>query len=256
MRVLHQPCGVGHVGAEQLAIVAVLVADLVVVQGLAAVQLRDDAVLVREHEAQQRLERLGLHEVDHADAHAARLVGERGAGACAGGADRVLATHLLVELVDGEVPRHDDVGAVADAYARGVDAALVEHREFVEQRAWVDDDAVPDDARRGGVEDAGGHEVQPEAPEVIDDRVPGIAAGRVAGDYGATTRQEVDDAALAFVAPLPADDDGCRHGSSSNSVRRWIAGLAGRRTNTPRIGAGAARGVGYMIPQTSRMDGA
>ena len=142
VRVLHEPRGVGHVGPQLPAVLAVLVADLLVVERFAAVELGDDAVLVGQHEAQQRLERLGLHEVDDAHAEASGLVGEGRAGAGAGGADGVLAAQLLVELVDGEVPRHDDVCAVADAHARGVDAALVEHRQLVEQGARVDDHAV------------------------------------------------------------------------------------------------------------------
>ena len=42
-------------------------------------------------------------------------------------------------------------------------------------------------------------------------RVPGVVAALVAGDDVVPLGEQVDDLALALVAPLGADDDGCRH---------------------------------------------
>ena len=44
-----------------------------------------------------------------------------------------------------------------------------------------------------------------------DDRVPGVRPALVAADHIRALREQVDDLALALVAPLRADDDGRRH---------------------------------------------
>ena len=58
-----------------------------------------------------------------------------------------------------------------------------------------------------------------------DDRVPCVRAALVAADEIRVLREQVDDLALAFVAPLRADDDGrwhlpkCRAGGRATSLR-------------------------------------
>ena len=47
-----------------------------------------------------------------------------------------------------------------------------------------------------------------------DDRVPGVRAALVAADEVGVLGEQVDDLALALVAPLRADDDGRRHARS------------------------------------------
>ena len=66
-------------------------------------------------------------------------------------------------------------------------------------------------AQRARVEDAGGN--QPQLVGLLADhqRVPGVVAALVAGDHVGPLGQQVDDLALALVAPLRADDDGQRH---------------------------------------------
>ena len=63
-----------------------------------------------------------------------------------------------------------------------------------------------------------------------DDRVPGVRAALVAADDVRLLRKQVDDLALALVAPLRADDDGRRHDLESARTRprarrlgRWFA---------------------------------
>ena len=47
-----------------------------------------------------------------------------------------------------------------------------------------------------------------------DDRVPGVRPAVVAADDVGVLREQVDDLALALVAPLRADDHGRRHDRS------------------------------------------
>src|SRR6185436_3435240 len=69
-------------------------------------------------------------------------------------------------------------------------------------------------------EDAGGPLVQDPRREQAElellvadvHGVPGVRATLVAGNDGVALGQHVDDLALALVAPLGADDHGCRHG--------------------------------------------
>ena len=49
---------------------------------------------------------------------------------------------------------------------------------------------------------------------VGDDRVPRVRAAVVAADEIGVLREQVDDLALALVAPLGADDDGAGHARS------------------------------------------
>jgi hypothetical protein len=49
------------------------------------------------------------------------------------------------------------------------------------------------------------HQVELELPQLVDDRVPGVVPGGVAGHDMGLLSDQVDDPALAFVAPLPAN---------------------------------------------------
>ena len=58
------------------------------------------------------------------------------------------------------------------------------------------------------------------SPQVVDDGVAGVVPGRVSRDDGRALRHQVDDAALALVAPLPADDHNCWHNEGRPSDGR------------------------------------
>ena len=55
---------------------------------------------------------------------------------------------------------------------------------------------------------------------VDDDGVAGVRAALVAADDVRLLREQVDDLALALVAPLRTDDDGGRHDVESARTRR------------------------------------
>ena len=76
-----------------------------------------------------------------------------------------------------------------------------------EQRLRIDDDAVADDADDAVVQDAGRDQVQDELLAADVDRVAGVVAALIARHDREARRQQVDDLALAFVAPLGAEHD-------------------------------------------------
>src|SRR5258705_7402104 len=80
-------------------------------------------------------------------------------------------------------------------------------RELVdlgEQRLRIDDDAVADDEGDPRVEDSRRQQPQHELPPVRVHRVARVVAALVARDDGKVRGQEVDNLALALVAPLRA----------------------------------------------------
>ena len=91
----------------------------------------------------------------------------------------------------------------------------------VEQVDLVDEDLCIDDAARadhrpGAGDDAARH--LPELPRLAadDDRVPGVGPALIAAHDVRILGEQVDDLALALVAPLRADHDGRWHLAESS----------------------------------------
>ena len=89
----------------------------------------------------------------------------------------------------------------------------VERVELGQQHAGVDHHPVADDRRDVVVEDAARHQLEGEGLAVDHDGVAGVVAALVADDHLHLLGQEVGELALALVAPLGPDDDGCGHAS-------------------------------------------
>jgi hypothetical protein len=155
---------------------------------------------------------LGAHQVGHADSAAGDLIGEAGANALARGANGMFAPGRLVELVDDLVPRHDELRAVAHHELARVDPARFEAVNLLEQDLGVHRHAVTDDASLLRIKDASRHQVQLEFAAFVHDGVPRVIPGGIASNDTSLAGEEVDDPALAFVAPLPADNNTDRHG--------------------------------------------
>ena len=101
--------------------------------------------------------------------------------------------------------REHHVGGVADMQAAGgIDAGLFQAIDFLQQADGVDDDAVADDTGGAFTKDAGGDEVQDVFRLANDDRVAGVGTALGAHDDVGLLSQEIDDLALALVAPLGA----------------------------------------------------
>ena len=112
----------------------------------------------------------------------------------------------LGEQVEIAVVRQDQVRLVADDEpAADVDAGPCQLVDSAKQRLRIDDDAVADDAGDAGVENAGRNQPEDELRAVDVDRVAGVVAALIARDDVEPRRQQIDDLALAFVAPLGAE---------------------------------------------------
>ena len=117
-----------------------------------------------------------------------------------------LAAPRFAQQIELAVIRQDEMRLVADDQAiADVDPGVRELVDLGEERLRIDDHAVADDAGDALVQDAGRQQAQHELPPAGVDGVTGVVASLVAGDDREIRRQQIDDLALAFVAPLRAE---------------------------------------------------
>jgi hypothetical protein len=119
--------------------------------------------------------------------------------------DLALATARFRQQIEIAVIRQDEMRLVADQDAVGdVDPVARQLVDFFEQRLRVDDHAVADDAGGAGMQDAGWDETEDELRAVDEHGVAGVVPALIARNDRKMRRQQVDDFAFAFVAPLRA----------------------------------------------------
>ena len=122
-----------------------------------------------------------------------------------------------------------------------VDAAGDQPVELLDQHLGIDHAAVAEQAERARVEDAARDEPQLVGLVADHERVAGVVPALVAGDDVGALGEEVDDLALALVAPLRPDDDRERHRATPAARRRgpgcrtWCSGRC-RRAGSCRCG--------------------
>ena len=132
--------------------------------------------------------------------------------AAAGGADLLVAHVALGDLVDGHVVGHQQVRVGGDQQLGGVDAAVFQALQLVEQHAGIDHHAVADDVGDAGRQHARRDQVQREILAGRQhDGVPGVVAALVAHHPLHAPAEQVSGLTFALVAPLGADEDDCRH---------------------------------------------
>ncbi len=167
----------------------------------------DEAVARGDVVADRLLERRGIGEIADADAAAGDLVLVRRADAARRRADLPLAAPRFRQQVEIAVIRQDEVRLVADDEAAvDVDAVPGQLVDLGEERLRIDDDAVADDAGDAGMQDARRDQPQDELRAVDVDGVAGVVSALVPRDDREMRRQQIDDLALAFIAPLRAEN--------------------------------------------------
>ena len=119
----------------------------------------------------------------------------------------------------------------------GRDAARLEVVELLDEDLRVDDAAGAEHALLAP-QDPRGHVLELVRLAVGDDRVARVGAALVAADEVGVLGEQVDDLALALVAPLRADDD-CRGHDASVCLTRQRSGcsaadIGARRCRCPR----------------------
>ncbi len=185
-----------------------------VVEGLLEVD-RFAAQVVHQHEVvvfQVFLQLLGealfVEHVGDADRAARHFVFVGRADALAGGADLVFAALGFARLVDGDVVRQDDRAGFRNFQARGdFDAGGFELVDFAHHVRHGNDHAVADVAGHAFAHDARRDQLQRGFLALDDQGMAGVMAALETNDAGRMVGQPVDDFALAFIAPLGADDD-------------------------------------------------
>src|SRR5690606_3492299 len=201
----------GDVALHRLDVLAEgqrLVERLLEIDGFGLEVIDQHEVVVVERGAQFLGELIGIVQVRDADAATRDLVLVGRADAAPGGADGGAAGGLLARLVEGDVVRHDDRRRRADLQPRAhVHAGGLQLLDLLAQRARVQYHAVADQAQRVVAQDARRDQVQHGLLAVDHQRVAGVVAALEAHDRADVLRQQVDDLALAFIAPLGTEND-------------------------------------------------
>ena len=170
--------------------------------------LLQQEVVVLEELPQPRLEMPGIREVADAHGPARDLVLVGGPDAAAGRADLAVPARPFARAIDQRVRgQHQRAERTDRKSLEDGHAARRQHVGLRQQRIERDDDAIADEAAHALAQDARGNERQHGLHAVDDERVAGIVAALEARDAGDALGQEVDDLALALVAPLGADHD-------------------------------------------------
>ena len=212
-RVVEVERGVGDVAAQAIAVAAVRVVNDVELHRLFFEDRPEVDVLLLEVALELFAERLLLEEIDEADARPRHLVLVGRPDAAPRRPDLAFAAQALAREVDRLVVRHDQVRLVADLEARvvGQVAAGAERGQLRDQYLRIDHDAVGDDADLSLMQHARRDQVQHRLLLADEQRVTGVVAAAEAHDDVGVAGEDVDDLALALVAPLHADDDDGAH---------------------------------------------
>jgi hypothetical protein len=188
-----------------------------VAQDDAAVERRDvvdalqQVVLDGQRGVHLLLQDLPVEQVLRADPDARRLVGVGRAHAALRRADLQGAEAQLRLRVDQSVPRHHEVRVARDAQPRCRTPSVLQTVELADEDLRVDHHPVAEHADLVGLEDARRQQVELERLGAVDDGVARVVAPLVAGHHVEVLGQQVDDLALALVAPLGAHDHAAGH---------------------------------------------
>ena len=150
-----------------------------------------------------------LEKIAGAHADAGGLVFIAGADAPAGGSYFLPGARAFPRLVQAFVVGHDDLGFVADFQPVRPHIQAPRHQgvHFLAEDLRVQHHAVADEAEGSGVQNAGRDKMQRVFLALDDDRVSGVVAPGEPHDHLGRGRQQIDNFALAFIAPLRADNN-------------------------------------------------
>src|SRR5438132_4531290 len=231
--------GVNDARAKPFGVCLVLLHKAFELDRLLAVDALEPEVLLSERDLDLLAQDLRVEDVLHADPQPHRLVGVAGPDASLRRPDRELAETPLARLVDGEVPRHDQVCVAGEPDEVGRDSARAEVVELLDQDLRVDDAPGTDHALLA-LEDPRRDMLQLVGFAVDHERVAGVRAAVVAADEVGVPGEQVDDLAFPLVAPLRAHDDGGGHGRQYAATRLRARGSRCGRPREPLSRGGGA----------------
>jgi hypothetical protein len=129
----------------------------------------------------------------------------------------------LLKTIHQLVNIEDDMRSVRNVYpVLGVEPVLIERLQFLEEAGHVDNAAAADNVDAAGVDEARGEDVKVVGDTIGDDGVSGVVTTLSAAAQLRFVGEDVGELALAFVAPLGAEDYCRRHvgGCCDESQRR------------------------------------
>ena len=138
-----------HMGGESLAIAGVFGDHRLGIEGIEAVDLLQEVVLLGQWAQQPVPQPFGIEQVDHADAVALRFVRVGGADAAAGGADAAVAAALFHRLIQQAVIGHGHMGGAGELQAFHLNPVAAEHVELAQHHLGIHHRARSD--QTGGV---------------------------------------------------------------------------------------------------------
>jgi len=157
-------------------------------------------------------------EVDAADAGAVHLVGVGRPDAAPCGADLLRAGSGFAEGVGPLVVLENELGAVRKTDVVDGKSLFGNRLHLFDQPENVDHEAVADDVDHVRPEDAGGNQVEHIMLAADFDGMARVVAALKADDHIHIARQNVDQLAFSFIAPLGSDQNVNRHISPCNKV--------------------------------------
>ena len=126
----------------------------------------------------------------------------------------------LALFVEQPVIRQHQMRAIADEQVLAdVDAELAQSFDLAHQRYRIDNHAVADDATLAAPQNSRRNEMQNIFRPAMNHGMAGVVPALAAHDDVRVRREHVDDLALAFIAPLRADQNGVGHGNNKLSRR-------------------------------------
>jgi hypothetical protein len=103
--------------------------------------------------------------------------------------------------------RENDLRAIGDEeISIDGNSRLAQSPNFLQKSHGVEHHAIADDASAPGAQYSAGNQLQDEFLAVNDDGMAGVVAAGIARDDREVLRKNVDNLALALVAPLGTDD--------------------------------------------------
>src|SRR4051812_36682276 len=178
--------------------------DLAIIDGGGAERL-ENAVILPYFGLQLLRKQDRLHQVRHPEAGPSCFVPIGGPDATFRRADFRVTFAELALFVQGTVIWQNQMRAIADQQVfADVDAQLPQALNLGHKGDRIDDNAVADDASFPAAQNSRRDEMQNVLLALVDDSVTGVISALAADDDVRFRRQDIDDFAFPFVAPLRA----------------------------------------------------
>src|SRR5581483_3674453 len=149
------------------------------------------------------LAKIHIHKIGNPYAPACDFILITRADAARSSANRDAVVAAFRNLLKRAVKRKDDMRTVADLELRfDVDSNRFKAGDLFEQCRRSYDNSVADHGKNTRAENAAGNQFQNEFSFADEDGVAGVVAALVTGDRGKSFGEQIDDFALALIAPL------------------------------------------------------